>query len=68
MHAEELPFLPILAISLATLYFGYEVERRRHRLRNIFDTFDKTESRVATVLERLVESGQLTAYSAVAGH
>ncbi|WZO98050.1 hypothetical protein EP7_005103 [Isosphaeraceae bacterium EP7] len=64
MNAEELPILPIIAVTLATLYFGYEVEKRRNRLRNIFDTFDKTESRVASVLERLVESGQLTPYRA----
>jgi predicted SPOUT superfamily RNA methylase MTH1 len=62
MNGEELPILPIALLALGGLYFGYEVERRRKRLRSIFDTFDKEESRIATMLEQMVEAGQITPY------
>ena len=56
---EDVPLLPIILGSLVLLYFGTEVERRRHKLRRVFNTFDKEESVVADALQRLVESGQL---------
>jgi hypothetical protein len=59
---EEISLMPILVGALAVLYFGYEVERRRHQLRETFNIFDKEESTIAQALERLVESGQLKAY------
>jgi hypothetical protein len=59
---EEISLMPILVGALAVLYFGYEVERRRHQLRETFNIFDKEESTIAQALESLVESGQLKAY------
>ena len=44
---EEVPFLPILIGALGVLYFGYEVDRQRHKLRKVFNVFDKEESIVA---------------------
>jgi hypothetical protein len=62
MNSEEIPFIPIAVGAVAVLYFGYEVERQRHKLRQIFGTFDRQESRVAEALEILVKSGQLQPY------
>jgi hypothetical protein len=59
---EEISIMPILIGALAVLYFGYEVERRRHQLRETFNVFDKQESTVAQALELMVESGQLRPY------
>ena len=61
MH-EEFPILPALIATLALTYFGFEIERRRNRLRLVFNVFDKEESRMAEALERMVESGDLKAY------
>ena len=61
MH-EEVPILPIALGALGLLYFGYEVNRQRHKLRRIFNVFDKEESVVAAALEHLVDSGQLKAF------
>jgi hypothetical protein len=61
MH-EEAPIIPIVIGALALTYFGFEVERRRHRLRAVFNVFDKEESRIAEALERMVESGALKPY------
>lgn len=60
---EDIPFVPILAGALALLYFGYEVERRRHKLRQVFNVFDREESEIAEMLEAMVESGKLKPYS-----
>ena len=49
---------------LGLFYFGYEVERRRHKLRQVFNVFDREESEIAAMLEVMVESGQLKPYSA----
>ena len=59
---EEFEILPLLILSGLAVYFGYEVNRRRNKLRQIFNTFDKRESKIAAALESLVESGQLKAY------
>jgi len=59
MNAEEIPIVPIILGALGVLYFGYEVERQRHKLRQIFNVFDREESEIATLLESMVESGQL---------
>ena len=56
----------IVVLGASALYFGYEVDRRRKRLHAIFDTFDKEESRIASALEAMVESGQLRPYSLIA--
>lgn len=66
MNGEELPIALIVVLGASALYFGYEVDRRRKRLHAIFDTFDKEESRIASALEAMVESGQLRPYSLIA--
>jgi hypothetical protein len=60
---EEIPIVPIIVGALALLYFGYEVERRRNKLRQIFNVFDREESKIAALLEIMVESGQLKPYA-----
>jgi hypothetical protein len=59
---EEVQILPLVLLAGLGLYFGYEINRRRNRLRRIFNTFDKRESKIAQALESLVESGQLKPY------
>jgi hypothetical protein len=59
---EDIPVMPIIMGALAVLYFGYEVERRRHKLRLIFNVFDREESEIAALLEAMVESGELKPY------
>jgi hypothetical protein len=59
---EDIPIGAVLLGALGVLYFGYEIERRRTRLRQIFNVFDRQESPIAEALERLVESGELKPY------
>lgn len=59
---EEISIMPIVVGALAVLYVGYEIERRRHQLRETFNVFDKQESAIAQALELMVESGQLRPY------
>jgi hypothetical protein len=59
---EDIPIVPIIVGAVAVLYFGYEVERQRHKLRQIFNVFDREESEIAALLETMVESGQLKPY------
>jgi hypothetical protein len=59
---EEISIMPIVVGALALLYVGYEVERRRHRLRETFNVFDRKESTIAQTLEHMVESGELRRY------
>ena len=61
---EDIPFVPMLVGTVGLFYFGYEIERRRHKLRQIFNVFDRQESKIAEMLELMVESGQLKPYSA----
>ncbi len=63
MNTEEIPILPIIVGALGLLYFGYEVEKQRHKLRQIFNVFDREESEIAAMLETMVESGQLKTYT-----
>ena len=63
MNTEEIPILPLVVGALVLLYFGYEVEKQRHKLRQIFNVFDREESEIATMLEAMVESGQLQPYA-----
>ncbi len=65
MNGEELPIALVIVLGASALYFGYEVDRKRKRLHAIFDTFDKQESRIASALEAMVESGQLRPYSLI---
>jgi hypothetical protein len=59
---EEISITPIVVGALAVLYVGYEIERRRHQLRETFNVFNKQESTIAQALELMVESGQLRPY------
>ena len=59
---EEIPFLPLAIGALGILYVGYEIERQRHKLRQIFNLFDREESEIAALLETMVESGELKPY------
>ena len=43
-------------------YLGFEINRRRNKLRKVFNTFDKDESKIAEALEALIHSGQLRPY------
>jgi hypothetical protein len=61
---EELPIVPLLVAAIGLLYFGYEVERRRNKLRQVFNVFDREESEIAALLETMVETGVLKPYSA----
>jgi hypothetical protein len=63
MTSEELPFLPLVAGTAVALYLGYEINRRRNKLRKIFNTFNREESLIADALESLVLSGQLKPYT-----
>lgn len=60
---EELPVLPLVVGSCVALYLGYEINRRRNKLRRVFNVFDKEESVIAHALESLVESGRLRPYT-----
>ena len=60
---EEAPIVPIIMGALALLYFGYEVEKQRHKRRQIFNVFDREESEIAALLETMVESGELKPYT-----
>jgi hypothetical protein len=61
---EDIPIVPMLVGAVGLFYFGYEIERRRHKLRQIFNVFDRQESKIAEMLELMVESGQLKPYLA----
>ena len=56
---EEFPVFPAVVGACVALYLGYEINRRRNKLRKVFNVFDKQESRIADALESMVESGQL---------
>jgi hypothetical protein len=60
---EEVPIIPLVIGVLALALFGFEVDRRRAKLRSIFCTFDREESEVAETLEAMVRSGALKPYS-----
>ena len=62
MNTEEIPIVPLIVSALALLYFGYEVEKQRNKLRQIFNVFDREESEVASSLEAMIASGQLKPY------
>jgi hypothetical protein len=59
---EEVPILTLVIFAGLAVYIGYETERRRNKLRRIFNSFDKEESKIADGLELMVRSGQLKPY------
>jgi hypothetical protein len=56
---EEFPILPAVVATCLGLLLGYEINRRRNKLRRVFNTFDRKESKIADLLEQMVESGEL---------
>jgi hypothetical protein len=59
---EEVPILPLVVLAALGLFLGFEINRRRNKLRKIFNIFDKQESKIAQKLEAMVASGQLRPY------
>ncbi len=59
---EEVQILPLVLVAGIGLILGYEINRRRNKLRKVFNIFDKEESKIAHALEAMVESGQLRPY------
>jgi hypothetical protein len=59
---EDVPIFPLIFAAIVVGCIGYETRRRRDRLRQIFNVFDKQESNVAEALEAMVKSGQLKPY------
>jgi len=59
---EDVPLFPLVIGAILVGCLGYETRRRRDRLRQIFNVFDKKESKVADALEAMVKSGQLKPY------
>ena len=61
---EEISIMPIVVGALAVLYFGYEVERRRHQLRETLQRlrqtgkYDRTGARSAW--SRAASSGRMS--------
>ncbi|WP_165073994.1 hypothetical protein [Paludisphaera rhizosphaerae] len=60
---EEIPLLPAVVGLLIAGWLGFELSRERSRLREVFNVFDKEESKIAQVLEGMVASGELKPYS-----
>lgn len=42
---------------------GFEISRRRKRLREVYDVLDKETRHIATELEQLIEQGKLVPYT-----
>lgn len=59
---EEVPILPALIGLAVVAYLGFELNRQRHRLREVFNLFDKDDSVIAEALESLVARGDLKPY------
>jgi hypothetical protein len=53
------PIIPAIVGLLVLSYLGFEVNRRKKRLRAIFDTIEESECRIAGVLEQMVARGEL---------
>ncbi len=59
---EDVPLFPLIVAAILVASVGYETRRRRNRLRQVFNVFDKKESKVAEALEAMVKNGQLKPY------
>ena len=57
------PILPAVIAALILGYFGLEINRRRKKLRAIFNVIDTRESAIAEVLEQMVENGELKPFA-----
>ena len=59
---EEVQILPLVILACLGAALGFEINRRRNKLRKVFNTFDKDESKIAEALEALIHGGQLRPY------
>jgi hypothetical protein len=59
---EDIPLIPAIVGLLVVSYLGFELHRQRHRLRDVFNVFDKQDSVIAEALESLVAQGELKPY------
>lgn len=59
---EEFPIIPAIVGILLVSYLGFELNRQRGRLREVFNVFDKQDSVIADALESLVARGELKPY------
>jgi hypothetical protein len=53
--------MPAIVVGILLGLFGYEVERRRSRLRRVFGILDQDELKLVDLLDTLVESGEIRA-------
>ena len=56
---EEVQILPLALLACLGVCLGFEINRRRNKLRKVFNTFDKEESKIAEALEAMIHSGKL---------
>ena len=56
---EEVQILPLALLACLGVCLGFEINRRRNKLRKVFNTFDKDESKIADALEAMIHSGTL---------
>jgi len=61
---EEVQILPLALLACIGVCLGFEINRRRNKLRKVFNTFDKDESKIADALEALIHSGELRPFVA----
>ena len=48
-----------LGALLAVAWLGFEISRKRKRLRETYDVLDKDDRHICVALEQMVEDGQL---------
>ncbi|BBL74399.1 hypothetical protein [Methylomagnum ishizawai] len=48
-----------LTATLAIAWFGFEISRKRKRLRETYDVLDKDDRHICIALEQMVEDGKL---------
>jgi hypothetical protein len=60
---EDFPILPAIIGLVVVAYIGFELNRQRTRLREVFNLFDKDDSVIADALESLVAKGELKPYA-----
>jgi hypothetical protein len=64
VNEEMQQILPLAMLACLGVCLGFEINRRRNKLRKVFNTFDKDESKIADALEALIQSGQLRPFVA----
>ncbi len=59
MNQEMQQILPLAALACIGACLAFEINRRRNKLRKVFNTFDQDESKIADALETMIHTGQL---------